>query len=296
MNKKIVWAIPVIMLAAFLIHCFRGSSTIGEDAIPGEDAPILVKTIDIDLTQEDYGIGVDLDKPELLEEVNAFLKEIKDNGALDEIIAHYLGDGEPVMVVPSEPDEDRDQLIVSSTLDFEPFEYGEIGEYYGIDMEIASLLADYLDKDLVIVNSNFETMFMSVRQHKCDICIGGISIDDSRRKYMNFSDPYFHVAQCLVVRGDNSEFDTCKTKEDVEKILRSKTRDVAVGVENSTTAQLYCEGNDNDGYPGLPMTVKRYKNPNVAIEAMLDGEVDYVVEDSVSAGFSVKMFNGIGGN
>ena len=296
MNRKAIWIVPITMLAAFILYCCAGNvSKIGSDVGNDEEPSVLVKTVEIDLTDEDYGIGVDKDQPELLEQVNTFLEEVKDNGALDGIISHYMDDGLPVAVVSAQLDDSKDQLVVGSTLDFEPFVYGKIDEYYGIDMELVSLLADYLDKELVIVNSNFETMLMAVKQHKCDICIAGITIDDSRREYVDFSMPYYHVAQHLVVPADSTEFDECKSKEDVEKLLSSKDKNTVVGVENLTTAQYYCEGNEADGYPGFDMTVRRYKNSNVAIEAMLEGDLDYVVEDSVSARFSVNRINGTDG-
>ena len=189
----------------------------------------------------------------------------------------------------AEEDETKDQLIVGSTLDFEPFEYGKIGEYYGIDMELVSHLADYLGKELVIVNSNFETMFMSVSQHKCDICIGGISINEARREYMDFSDPYYRTYQCLIVPEDNTEFDGLTTPEEVEAILRSKDKSTIIGVENQTTAQFYCEGDSGLSYSGFPVSVKKFRDTNVAIDAMLEGKADYVMGDAASVRFWKKL-------
>jgi len=46
-------------------------------------------------------------------------------------------------------DSSKDQLVVATNAAFEPFEYTLGGsEYYGIDMEIAALLAEYLGKSL----------------------------------------------------------------------------------------------------------------------------------------------------
>ena len=41
--------------------------------------------IDVDLTNEEYAFGIDKDQPELVEQVNAFIKEVKEDGTLDEI-------------------------------------------------------------------------------------------------------------------------------------------------------------------------------------------------------------------
>ena len=53
------------------------------------------KVIEHDLTVEDYAFGVDKTQPELLEEVNDFIKKIKEDGTLEEIFNKYFGDGTP---------------------------------------------------------------------------------------------------------------------------------------------------------------------------------------------------------
>ena len=120
------------------------------------------KVIDINLTEEEYAFGVDKDQPELLDQVNAFIKEIKENGELDKICNKYFGDGEPVAVKSAALDESKDQLVVATNAAFEPFEYTKGDSYVGIDMEIAKALADKLGKELVIQNMSFDAVCLSV--------------------------------------------------------------------------------------------------------------------------------------
>ena len=60
------------------------------------------------------------------------------------------GGGEPTPVVSAELDTSKDQLVVATNASFEPFEYMDGDSYVGIDMEIAALLAEELDQELVI--------------------------------------------------------------------------------------------------------------------------------------------------
>lgn len=53
-------------------------------------------------------------------------------------------------------DPNKDQLLVATNAAFEPFEYKDGDSYYGVDMEIAKLLADKLGKELVIQNMDFD--------------------------------------------------------------------------------------------------------------------------------------------
>ena len=154
-----------------------------------------VKVIDIPLTEEEYAFGVDKDQPELLEQANAFIAKIKEDGTFDEICNKYFGDGEPTAVTSATLDESKDQLVVATNAGFEPFEYTKGDSYYGIDMEIAALLAKELGKELVISNMDFDAVCLSVGQHKCDIAMAGLTVKEDRMEYVNFTDTYYNAAQ-----------------------------------------------------------------------------------------------------
>ena len=279
----------LLCVSVLLCGCAQEAERIGGD----EDTTLNeLKIIDVDLTEESYGIGVDKSKPELLEKVNEFIREAKASGELDEIIDRYMKGGEPKPVYSAARNRNRDQLIVNSTLDFEPFEYGNTHERYGIDMEIISALADYLGKELVIVDASFEMMFMSVAQHKSDMCIGAITINEKRSESVDFSEPYYTTAQNIAVHADNTEFDEAKTAAEVEAILRKKDRSSIIGVESLTTSQSYCEGNDSEGFPGFPSEVRRFRDIDSAVAALADGDIDYVVGDDASLKSAVEKIQG----
>jgi len=98
MKKLIAMGLTVIMTAVAVCGC--GSSDSGNDAKKSDSQTKqqAVKVIDVDLTSEEYAFGVDKNKPELLTQVNDFIKEIKDNGTFDEICNKYFGGGNPTPV------------------------------------------------------------------------------------------------------------------------------------------------------------------------------------------------------
>ena len=65
----------------------------------------------------------------------------------------------PEGVTSAEVDPSKDQLIVATNAAFEPFEFTKGDKYYGIDMEIAKLLADELGLELVINNMDLMQLF-----------------------------------------------------------------------------------------------------------------------------------------
>lgn len=278
MKKKLLSLALAAVMALSVAACGAKEEAPAETA-----APVTAKVIDVELTEEQYAYGVDKNQPELLDEVNVFIAEIKENGTFDEICDRYFGDGEPVAVESAEEDASKDQLVVATNAEFAPFEYMEGNKYYGIDMEIAKALADYLGKELVIVNMSFDAVCLSVGQSKCDIAMAGLTITDERKEVVNFSESYYNAAQKIVVKSDNTEFDECATAEDVAAILSEKDDTAKVGFQAGTTGQFYTEGDADWGFDGYAVEAIGYDNGSLAVQDMLNGNLDYVIIDAAPA-------------
>lgn len=266
--KKLV----ALLLASMLM--------ISSFAACGSSEKLTAEVIEIELTSEDYAFGVDKDQPQLLANVNAFITKIMEDGTFEKICNNYFGDGTPVAVTSAEEDPSKDQLLVATNAEFAPFEYKEGAYYYGIDMEIAAALAEYLGKELVIMNMDFDAVCLSVGQHKADIAMAGLTVSEDRMEYVNFSTSYYSASQKLIVKSDCTEFDACQTAADVEAILNAKDENTKIGVQNGTTGQLYVEGYEDWDFPGFPVTCVAYKNGALAVQDLLNGNLDYVIIDS----------------
>ena len=285
MKKTMKWIAGLLILALAAVCC----------TACGETAKATAEVIDIQLTSEEYAYAVNPNEPELLESVNAFLAEIQENGKFDEVVNHYFGDGTPVAVSSAAEDSTKDQLIVVTEPGFEPFEYTDGEKYVGIDMEIAKLLADYLGKELVIKAINFDTIFETLNTNGADIGMAGITVKPDRAKLVNFSATYYNAAQKLIVKSTDTKFANCKTKEDVEKILGELDSSVKIGVQNGTTGQAYVKGDEGFGFAGLSATDVGFDNGSLAVTAMLNGDVEYVIIDEAPAACIVKAINAMNG-
>ncbi len=250
------------------------------------------KVIEIDLTTEEYAFGVDKAQPELLEKVNAFIKKIMGDGTFDEICDHYFGDGEPVAVKSAQLDTSKDQLVVATNAAFEPFEYKKGDSYYGIDMEIAALLAKELNLELVISNMDFDAVCLSVGQHKADIAMAGLTVKEDRKEHVTFSDTYYLASQKIIVKEGDTTFDGCKTAEDVLKKLQAMDDSVSIGYQNGTTGKMYVENESDYASNNLKVSGKGYKNGSLAVQDLLNGNVKYVIIDAAPAACIVKALNG----
>ncbi|NLC11997.1 MAG: transporter substrate-binding domain-containing protein [Firmicutes bacterium] len=296
MKRGIVVFFLVISLLAFaLAGCGSDSDTSGDTESTAdngsESVSEKVKVIDIPLTQEEYAFGVDKNQPELLEKVNEFIAQIKADGTFDEILNKYFGDGEPQAVASAELDSSKDQLVVATNAAFEPFEYTLGDQYYGIDMEIAALLADYLGKELVISNMDFDAVCLSVGQGKADIAMAGLTIKEDRKEYVTFSDKYYDAAQKIIVKASDTTFDDCKDAADVEAILSGFDSNTKIGVQTGTTGQFYVEGDEDWGFSGFNVECVGYKSGSLAVQDMLNGNIDYVIIDEAPAQFIADAIN-----
>ena len=249
------------------------------------------KVIGIDLTNENYAFGVDKAQPELLEKTNAFIDKILSNGTFDEICSRYSSGGEPVLVKSAAKDSSKDQLVVATNAAFEPFEYTVGDSYAGIDMEIAKLLDDELGKELVIDNMDFDAVCLSVGQHKCDIAMAGLTVNPDREASVTFSKTYYKASQRVVVKGDDTTFDECKTADDVLKKLQSFDASVKIGYQNGTTGGMYINNESDYASNNLKVTGKGYKNGSLAVQDLINGNINYVIIDSAPADSIVKSIN-----
>ena len=275
----------VLALATLVGACFAFAAC-------NNESNDVAKVINYKLTDEQYAFCVNKGDTELLAQVNSFMAEIKENGTFEEILNKYFGDGTPTPVISAAAGTEN-ALIVATNAAFEPFEYTEGANFLGVDMEIAKLLADHLGRPLVINNMDFDSVVTSVEQGTCDIGMAGLTITPSRQEQVTFADPYYDASQVVVARADDTTFDGCKSAEDVAAILESFGANIQIGYQNGTTGGFYINGDADWGFDGLTATGKAYRNGSLAIQDMINGNIDYVIIDEAPANRIVDSMNAL---
>jgi len=251
----------------------------------------VVKVIDFKLTSEEYAFCVNHVNAYLLEKANDFLIEIKSNGTFNKIVSRYFGKGKP-QGVKSAPQNAEDALVVATCADFPPFEYKDGDTYYGVDVEIAAAFAHYLGKRLVIKNVSFEALFYEVQMGHADIAISAISVIETRKNLVDFTNNYYLAGQVIMARSGDGTFDACSTAEDVKKLLATMGEDVTVGYQNGTSAYYFLFGKSHEYTTVYNVTGQGYDTISEAIDAMLNGEINFVMLDEAAAKAIEKQMNG----
>lgn len=250
-----------------------------------------VKVIEIKLTEEEYAIGVKKGNTELLGQINSAMDALKADGTVDKIMQKYFAGEEVEGIVSAKKDSSKDQLVVATNAEFEPFEYMMGDKFAGIDMEIAKAIADQLGKELVIENMAFDAVVTSVGAGLADMAIAGLTVNPKRAESVDFSKSYYNASQMIIVKADDTTFDNCKTADDVVNVLKGLT-DKKAGFQNGTTGGYYIKGDEEWGFEGFANIIPSgYDNAGLAVKDMVNGNIDLVVVDQMPAMSIAKTMN-----
>ena len=175
----------------------------------------------IALSSENYGIAIDKAQANLKTQIDAILAE-KD-AEIQAIKDKYMNNEEAsfVGVTPMAKDTAKadQQLVVATNAEFAPWEYKEGNQYFGIDMEIAALLAEELGMELVIEDMDFDNVVGSVGKQGIDIAMSGITITAERADVVNFSTPYYTESIVIVHKAADTSLASCGTVVDLLTVL-----------------------------------------------------------------------------
>ena len=283
MKKLLMVAAAIVLTASFAVS-MAACATLGER----------VKLVPVDLTDENYGFCMKQGDTEFLNEVNGLIAQLNGEG-IDGVTVQSLFDaeandtaeniGEVRTSLPSNlSDEERKEyLVVATNSGFEPFEYKEGAYFAGVDMHIAKIFAEEMDRELVILDMAFDSIVATVQTGRADIGMAGMTITEEKEENVQFSDPYFEAHQQIAVLESDTTFDDCTTKEEVEEILATlegKRVQAAAGY----TGYDYIEPFDN-----LKLTAQ--EDIGTSIRELSQGNTDIVVGDSFTIAAKVKAIN-----
>ena len=129
-------------------------------------------------------------------------------------------------------------LTMGTNATFPPYEYKDGDAVVGIDPDIAQALADKLGLKLEVVDMEFDSLVASVQSGKVDIVLAGMTVNEERKKNVDFTDSYATGVQVVIVREDSKITDV--------KDLTTKGADNTIGVQLGTTGDIYCTSDIQD--------------------------------------------------
>lgn len=189
-------------------------------------------------------------------------------------------------------DANKDQLVVATNAAFAPFEYKMGNKFAGIDMEIAKGFADFLGVELVIMDMEFDAVVTSVGKNGVDIGMAALTVNETRKQSVNFTDTYYNASQVVIVKDSDTSLDGKATAAEIDAVLNVAGK--KIGVQSGTTGEFYVKGDADWGFDGLTNAeCKPYSNAALAVQDLKNGNLDYVVVDEAPAKNIVKSVGGV---
>lgn len=171
---------------------------------------------------------------------------------------------------------EKEVLTMGTNAAFPPYEMvDENNNIIGIDAEIAAAVAEKLGMELEIKDMAFDSLITAVSSGAIDVALAGMTVTEERKEAVNFSDSYATGIQVVIVTEDSA----IATIDDLEG--------KKIGVQSGTTGDIYCAGDYGED------AVARYDNGALAVQALLNGQVDCVVIDNEPAKAFVEANEGL---
>ncbi len=122
--------------------------------------------------------------------------------------------------------------------------------------------------------TSWEAMIPAVKGGQFDVGMDGITINDERKKEVDFSDPYMVSQQFMLVRANETRFKSAAEFKANDKLL--------IGSQAGTTNFYVAVYNVLDGNEQNPR-IKLFETFGAAVQALLAGDVDTVLMDAASS-------------
>nr|WP_314461395.1 basic amino acid ABC transporter substrate-binding protein [uncultured Clostridium sp.] len=166
------------------------------------------------------------------------------------------------------------KLVMVTNAEFPPYEYHDNNDIVGIDADIAKAIADKMGMELEIQDMAFDSLIPAVQSGKADFTAAGMTVNEDRKKNVDFTDTYAQAAQVIIVK-EGSEI---KAPADLDG--------KKIGVQTGTTGDIYA-GDIKDA------NIQRFNKGMEAVMALTQGKVDAVVIDREPAKVFVKENAGL---
>ena len=180
---------------------------------------------------------------------------------------------------------DDDTLTMATNANFPPYEYKEGENFKGIDVEIATAIAEKLGKKLEIADVEFGSIIGGVQSGKYDMGMAGMTVTDERKKSVNFSTTYATGIQSVIVKSGSK----VKSVDDISTMVKEGGK---IGVQQDTTGDIYASDTEENGGYG-ENNVIRYKNGADAVQALVSDKVGCVIIDNEPAKSFVAANKGL---
>lgn len=155
--------------------------------------------------------------------------------------------------------------VFASDATWPPLEFVDNGVLTGFEVELIPLIGEKAGAPMVVKNIPWDTIFAGLANGAYDGVASGVTVTEERKNVMAFSTTILEAGQVVIIRTS----DSAKYKG-IEDLAGKK-----IGVQIGTTGDF--------ALANYPVEKRAYDDIGLAIEDMLNGNVDAAVCDSLIA-------------
>ena len=122
---------------------------------------------------------------------------------------------------------------------FAPYEYYDNGEIVGIDVDLATAVADALGYELVINDMEFDAIIAAVQSGKVDIGVSGFTVTEERKKNIDFTDNYASAEQVVIVKTGSAAGLSLKEQFQQSFVKENRYQYILNGLKNTLIISFF---------------------------------------------------------
>ena len=157
-----------------------------------------LKILETAYTEEQYAHAF-AKGSELTAQFNQAIKDLKEDGTFDKIIAYYI-EGKGEAYKSPEGITYTKKLVMATNAEFPPYEYYENEVIVGLDVDLARAIGDKLGYEIEISDMAFDAIIPAVKAGKADFAAAGLTVNEERLKEVDFADSYCTGVQVVIVK------------------------------------------------------------------------------------------------
>jgi polar amino acid transport system substrate-binding protein len=142
----------------------------------------------------DVAAAFNLNDKKLCEQFNDFIIQVKSDGTLDSMLAHWTSERIDTVNLPAFPElEDLKghPLEVATLSDNMPFSFYRKNGWIGFEIELITQFGVYINRPVHFSGYNFDEVLPALLSHKADMVAANLFITPDRSKRVLYSNPYY---------------------------------------------------------------------------------------------------------
>ncbi len=165
-------------------------------------------------------------------------------------------------------------LKVATEPSFPPFEFqGKNGELVGFDIDIVRAIGKAAGFEVQFQSLPFDGIIPALQAKTIDAAVSAMTITAERQKVVDFSRPYFKAGLAIATKANNQNITSLES-------LANRRIAVQIGTTGAEEAKKI---------PGAQ--IRTFDNAPLALQELLNGNVDAVINDAPVTLYAIKENN-----